>query len=908
MVMNIVNKIDEAILVDSKAICNFISNLSTNPDKRGLLSQAILANLRNLVEDVAKKIYFYGKDISPYYEKSIKSSIDYIKTKSEFRFIYEFHDLLQKSVSHYTPSENAAERLMLKYYEYLLRIKHFLQKTYKLDVLQNLSAFPLNTDMLLSEYYRKIVEKINNPTIGNRASKECYYVHRVKPFFVAECVYYEVTFSIARDGVSKFDRLIAFTECNVLPNYSVELSTHREFVEIFGKNVPIFIIDDWQVHIRACEIKNFSRIFGENIFIQNNYREYANIMKFLTSMRMPLSELVNLPDNMYSEMREQLSERIENVNFTRILDKCHKMVITERAGSNIISYLLYSMRNSVIKRQSADEPCEKLSNLYVGYGCIPFEKMPYCSSLIKHNPSVFALLRCVKAQSREHELFARYIRNNTEIHGEIFTPLKDISTFNNVQELIKEYNFHLYYKHASRKLKYFNKSVYLQEYVDDAVFIIKNLQKLSTSGLPNYTNYVDFQISQKSYIIDSDEKKAILREIFANSRVALIYGAAGTGKSTMMNYIAQLFSRQKKIFLASTHAAVENIRRKIYIQGSDFSTISKFLSEKNDNVVYDLLFVDECSTVSNADMHQILEKAKFRVLILVGDVSQIESIYFGNWFKFAQKFVPEAVFTLKNQYRTQDNNLLIFWQRLRNMDNSILEIMVKENYSVRLDKTIFDHTEEDEIILCLNYDGLYGINNINRFLQSSNPSDSIQWGINTYKIGDPILFNESERFAPLIHNNTKGIIRNIQLTSTEIWFTVELDFPINVIESSQSDFEIIGTSDRGNSIIKFFVDILSDIESDEYNGKAIMPFQISYAISIHKAQGLEYDSVKIVITDEVEEKITHDIFYTAVTRTKKNLKIYWSPETEKKILSRFVKKNLGKDLNFLRQLIGTSND
>ncbi len=66
-----------------------------------------------------------------------------------------------------------------------------------------------------------------------------------------------------------------------------------------------------------------------------------------------------------------------------------------------------------------------------------------------------------------------------------------------------------------------------------------------------------------------------------------------------------------------------------------------------------------------------------------------------------------------------------------------------------------------------------------------------------------------------------------------------------------------------------------------------MPFQVAYATSIHKAQGLEYNSVKIVITHDVEDQITHSIFYTAITRTRKLLKIYWTPETEKFTLSHF---------------------
>ena len=39
-----------------------------------------------------------------------------------------------------------------------------------------------------------------------------------------------------------------------------------------------------------------------------------------------------------------------------------------------------------------------------------------------------------------------------------------------------------------------------------------------------------------------------------------------------------------------------------------------------------------------------------------------------------------------------------------------------------------------------------------------------------------------------------------------------------------------------------------------------LPFQIAYAMSIHKAQGLEFDSVKIVITKEVDEQVTKNIF------------------------------------------------
>ena len=211
-------------------------------------------------------------------------------------------------------------------------------------------------------------------------------------------------------------------------------------------------------------------------------------------------------------------------------------------------------------------------------------------------------------------------------------------------------------------------------------------------------------------------------------------------------------------------------------------------------------------------------------------------------------------------------------------------------------------SQKDEIILCLNYDGLYGINNINRFLQNSNPSPAIQWGIGLYKVGDPVLFNESDRFSPLIHNNSKGRIVGITTEELKIWFEIELDCAINELDAWGYDFELMDVSESGNSIIKFSVDKYRSTDEDDDYSDTVVPFRVAYAVSIHKAQGLEYRSVKIVITNETEERITHNIFYTAITRAKENLKIYWSPETEKSVLGRLEVRDSRRDANLLKQL------
>ena len=103
----------------------------------------------------------------------------------------------------------------------------------------------------------------------------------------------------------------------------------------------------------------------------------------------------------------------------------------------------------------------------------------------------------------------------------------------------------------------------------------------------------------------------------------------------------------------------------------------------------------------------------------------------------------------------------------------------------------------------------------------------------------------------------------------------------------------------GESTVRFSVydSGTSDDDEDEVNTR--VPFQVAYAVSIHKAQGLEYDSVKVVITDANEDNITHSIFYTAITRARERLRIFWTPETQQAVLQRLSRVANSKDVSLL---------
>ena len=120
--------------------------------------------------------------------------------------------------------------------------------------------------------------------------------------------------------------------------------------------------------------------------------------------------------------------------------------------------------------------------------------------------------------------------------------------------------------------------------------------------------------------------------------------------------------------------------------------------------------------------------------------------------------------------------------------------------------------------------------------------------------------------------------------------------------------DVIGTELEWiiGSTVRFSVYEMSNSDDDDDSLNITVPFQVAYAVSIHKAQGLEYDSVKVVITDANEEDITHSIFYTAITRTRDRLKIFWTPETQHKVIARLQRVSKKKDVALLSSRRGLS--
>ena len=134
------------------------------------------------------------------------------------------------------------------------------------------------------------------------------------------------------------------------------------------------------------------------------------------------------------------------------------------------------------------------------------------------------------------------------------------------------------------------------------------------------------------------------------------------------------------------------------------------------------------------------------------------------------------------------------------------------------------------------YKGINGIDNLNKVLQEIfNPKSK---GKNELVVGD-VTYRECDKVLQLVNmpderifNGDIGIISSINNKE------IVIDYDINQVKFTPANFN---------------------------------KFKHGYAISIHKSQGSEFDTVVIPVVSSYNKMLYRKLYYTAITRSKKKL-------------------------------------
>ena len=269
-------EINAIISACDREITESIDRLEDYNDTRDNVSKRILTKLNDLCVAALLLNAVRNGAASPSVDFAWEQALMNIDTK----YLASFYKMLRYPGSR-VPSSGQAERLMLKYYNFLWQIKRDLRQNFELDILSNLDKFPFKTsDEVDEQYYNEVGQTIEKmPRRRNDLRKSRYYIRKKTPFFVNGERYYEITLQLAGLYASKYDRVTVYTKENIYTEYSIQIGYEETTIMLWDIPTKIKVITDWRVSIEPECLNKLAKILKQNvangISYENGYKSYG---------------------------------------------------------------------------------------------------------------------------------------------------------------------------------------------------------------------------------------------------------------------------------------------------------------------------------------------------------------------------------------------------------------------------------------------------------------------------------------------------------------------------------------------------------------------------------------------------------------------------------------------------------
>jgi len=392
------------------------------------------------------------------------------------------------------------------------------------------------------------------------------------------------------------------------------------------------------------------------------------------------------------------------------------------------------------------------------------------------------------------------------------------------------------------------------------------------------TEISDYEKKNK-VVLHETQKEAV--QMAVNNGVSVITGGPGTGKTTIIKCLINSFNMQGKdiLLIAPTGRASKRLNESTSMEAStihralgiDFQSESgTFTHNEQNKLMADVIIVDEVSMVDVPLMYALVKAIKKTAsLVLVGDKNQLPSVGAGNVLAdiLNSKIIPSIELT--KIYRQDAKSLIITNAHAINngympvLDNTSSDFFFENKSDAQeMLRTVIDlvvtripnymKVEPLKIqVLAAIRMGVCGVTNLNKELQSYLNKKSIKKPEivteNTiYRVGDKVMQtsnNYNQQWVRFSNGRTeegKGV------------FNGDIGF-----------IEAINTQTK-EVIVQF-----EDGRRANYVRSDLLDLSLSYATTIHKSQGSEFDVVIIPVLAGAPTLMTRNLLYTAVTRAKK---------------------------------------
>lgn len=438
---------------------------------------------------------------------------------------------------------------------------------------------------------------------------------------------------------------------------------------------------------------------------------------------------------------------------------------------------------------------------------------------------------------------------------------------------------------GERKVEIEGEKYYLEEIFEAEYTIIEKIRFLLQKKKKKYKNFEEeLELLEKHNQISYNEKqKEAIKKALTNN-IVIITGGPGTGKTTIIKAIVELYTTLNQIslkdatneiaLLAPTGRASKRMAESTNFPASTIHRFLKWNRETNHFAVNEynpdfskLIIIDEVSMIDIPLMDSLLRGLTNNIqVVLVGDSNQLPSVGPGMLLKDLIDSELIDVIKLDYLYRQKEDSYIpelaceiredCLGDFLSTRDDYLFLTCSSSSITANLPKIcnqILEHGYDYRRIQVMApmYAGVNGIDNLNKVLQEVfNPPSKTK---NELKVGD-VIFREQDKVLQLVNlpdenvfNGDIGVIESIRRA--------------NVTKSGKNEITI----DFDGNLVT-------------YQPKDFGNMKHGFIISIHKSQGSEFDVVVMPLSIAYQRMLYRKLIYTGITRAKKKLILIGEPE------------------------------
>jgi len=402
--------------------------------------------------------------------------------------------------------------------------------------------------------------------------------------------------------------------------------------------------------------------------------------------------------------------------------------------------------------------------------------------------------------------------------------------------------------------------------------IAKDLHKLSKGLFALSPIKVNFEYisSRMSIKLTQEQRQAVIKAV--NQRITIITGGPGTGKTTIIRAIIETFQKNdlNVLVAAPTGRAAKRIEEAAQYPASTIHRLLeiepetwRFVHNEQNPLPTDAIIVDEFSMVDCYIFYSLLKAISPHTrLIIIGDKDQLPSVGPGNVLRDLIKVnlfdviylnrnfrQTEDSLIIENAYRINNGEELIYRPYSEELDfvfirvNSQNQALEKILRIIEYHRNDYNFNSSDFQILVPMYRGEVGIDSINLKIQSVFNKEI------EFFNRDKVTFKKWDKVMQLKNNYEKEVFNGEQ----------------GIVEGFNREKKIM--------VVNF------DNNFKEYTIEELDELTLSYAVSVHKAQGSEYDMLILVMLPTHSIMLNRELFYTAATRAKKKIFLISDYET-----------------------------